>query len=130
MFDDPFTQDIPRDAHEGHTGLVPGAYHVLAGNIPVAEATREELSLSARKAFAYLIPLPLSLIVSLLEQGKGHLAWTIRWLCTGVWPTLYQLLILQGHDPFAVWRLPKPQALTLLPASVLDCNTAVPIRSS
>jgi hypothetical protein len=103
---------------EGHTGLVPGAYHVLAGNIPVAEATREELSFSARKAFAYLIPLPPSLIVSLLEQGKGHLAWTIRWLCTGVWPTLYQLLILQGHDPFAVWRLPKPQALTLLPVDV------------
>ena len=102
---------------EGHTGLVPGAYHLLAGRMPVAEATREELVLSARQAFQQLIPVPPKLVGSLLEHGKGHLAWQVRWLCTGVWPTLSQLLVLQGHDPFEVWRLPKPEAIALLPAT-------------
>jgi hypothetical protein len=27
------------------------------------------------------------------------------------------LPVLQGHDPFKVWRLPKPEALALLPAT-------------
>jgi len=111
---------------QGHTGLVPGAYHLLAGKMPVAEATREELYLSAQSAFESLIPVPPSLIGNLLEQGKGRLAWDIRWLCTSVWPTLSQLLVLQGHDPFEIWRLPKPQALTLLP---VDLPTGQAIRA-
>ena len=85
--------------------------------MPVAEATREELVLSARQAFQQLIPVPPKLLGSLLEHGNGHLAWQVRWLCTGIWPTLSQLLVLQGHDPFEVWRLPKPEALALLPAT-------------
>lgn len=28
---------------------------------------------------------------------------------------MYQVLILQGHDPFSIWGLPKPQAMDLLP---------------
>src|SRR5450759_739138 len=41
--------------------------------------------------------------------------WNIRWLCTDIWPTVYQVLILQGHDPFTIWSLPKPQAIALMP---------------
>jgi len=56
---------------EGHTGLVPGAYHLLAGRMPIAEATLEELVLSARQTFQQLIPLPPKLLGSLMEHGKG-----------------------------------------------------------
>ena len=49
-----------------------------------------------------------------LRSGIGRLSWNIRWLCTDVWPTVYQVLVLQGHDPFTIWSLPKPQALELL----------------
>lgn len=85
--------------------------------MPVAEATHEEFVLSARQAFQHLIPLPPKLLSSLLEHGKEHLVWQVRWLCTGVWPTLSQLLVLQGHDPFEIWRLPKPEAIALIPAT-------------
>ena len=28
---------------------------------------------------------------------------------------MYHVLVLQGHDPFSVWSLPKPHAIALLP---------------
>ncbi len=107
----PHTNMLP----EGHTGPVPGAYLLLAGRLPVAEATRSQLQESARKRIAALNPIPKYIVDSLLESGKGRLPWNIRWLCTDVWPTVYQVLILQGHDPFIVWSLPKPQAIALFP---------------
>lgn len=107
----PCTNILP----EGHTGPVPGAYHILAGRLPVAEATRSQLQKSARKHIAALKPIPKYLVDSLLESGIGRLSWNIRLLCTDVWPTVYQVLILQGHDPFTIWSLPKPQAIALLP---------------
>jgi hypothetical protein len=106
-----FSTVLPSD----HTGPVPGAYLLLAGKLPVAEATKDQLWESARSRIATLNPLPPYLVGSLLEHGKGRLAWHIRWLCTDVWPTVYQVLVLQGHDPFSIWSLPKPQAIALLP---------------
>jgi hypothetical protein len=100
---------------EGHTGPVPGAYHILAGRLPIAEATRSQLQESARKRIATLNPIPKYLVDGLLESGIGRLSQNIRWLCTDVWPTVYQVLILKGHDPFTIWSLPKPQAIALLP---------------
>lgn len=99
----------------GYTGPIPGAYLLLAGRVPVAEATRDLLQQSARTRIATLNPLPSYVDRSLLEHGKGRLAWNIRWLCTDVWPTIYQVLVLQGHDPYSIWNLPKPQAMTLFP---------------
>jgi hypothetical protein len=99
----------------GQLGPVSGAYLLLAGKLPIAEATKAQLRESARARIAALNPLPPYLPGSLLEHGKGRLAWHIRWLCTDVWPMVYQVLILQGHDPFSVWSLPKPQAIALLP---------------
>jgi hypothetical protein len=96
-------------------GPVPGVYILLAGKLPVAEATNEQLWESARARIATLSPLPQYLVGSLLEHGKGRLAWHIRWLCTDMLPTVYQVLVLQGHDPFSMWRLPKPHAMDLLP---------------
>ncbi len=107
----PYTNILP----EEHVGPVPGAFHILAGRLPVAEATRSQLQESARKHIAALNPMPKYLVDSLLESGIGRLSWNIRLLCTDVWPTVYQVLILQGHDPFIIWSLPKPQAIALLP---------------
>jgi len=87
---------VPTHHPEGHTGPIPGAYPILAGRLPVAEATRNQLQESARKRIATLNPLPKYIVDSLLESGKGRLSWNIRWLCTDVWPTVYQALILQG----------------------------------
>ncbi len=98
-----------------YTGPIPGAYHLLAGKLPVAEATKAQLWESARTRIATLNPPPSYLAGGLLEHGKGRLAWNVRWLCTYVWPTVYQVLVLQGHDPFFVWSLPKLQAIALLP---------------
>lgn len=99
---------------EEHTGPVPGAYHILAGRLPVAEATRSQLQESARKRIATLNPMPKYIVDSLFESGIGRLSGHIRWLCTDVWPTVYQVLVLQGHDPFTVWSLPKPEAIALM----------------
>ena len=71
-----FSSVLPSD----HTGPVPGAYLLLAGKLPVAEATKEQLRESARSRIATLNPLPPYLVGSFLEYGKGRLAWNIRWL--------------------------------------------------
>lgn len=39
----------------------------------------------------------------------------VRWLCTDVWPKLYQVLTLQYDDAPRIWGLPKQQAIALLP---------------
>lgn len=107
----PISNALPAD----HVGPIPGAYHMVAGRLPVAEATRSQLQESARKHIAALNPMPEYIIDSLFESGIGRMSWHIRWLCTDVWPTLYQVLVLQGHDPFTVWSLSKPEAIELLP---------------
>jgi len=105
-----FSAVLPAD----HAGPVPGAYLLLAGKLPVAEATKEQLWESARDAITTRNPLLAPwLAENLLQYGKGRLAWPIRGFCTVVWPTAYHVLILQGHDPFSVWNLPKPQAIAL-----------------
>ncbi len=118
----PLSNTLP----EGHAGPVPGAYLLLTGRLPVAEATRSQLQKSARERIAVLNPVPQYILGCLLEHGNGRLSHNIRWLCTDVWPTVYQMLILQGHDPFSIWRLPKPQAIALLP---LDTPLGYTIRA-
>src|SRR5712692_4760168 len=106
-----FSAVLPSD----HTGPVPGAYLLLTGKLPVAEATKEQLWESARSRISTRPPLLASWPAEdLLQYGKGRLAWHIRGFCTEVWQTAYQVLILQGHEPFSVWNLPKPQAIALL----------------
>jgi hypothetical protein len=100
----------------GHAGPVPGAYAVLAGRLPVPEATAEELRASARTALTALTPVNPALPAALLDSGEGRLQRRARYICTEVWPALYQVLALQQPDPIAVWNLPKPAAIALLPA--------------
>ncbi len=97
-------------------GPVSGAYYVLAGRLPVPEATVEQLRNGAHHALAALDPVPAFMASSLLDHGGGRLAANIRLLCTKVWPVLYQVLVLQQEDAIHVWRLPKGDAITHLPS--------------
>lgn len=100
---------------EGWVGPVPGSYCVVAGRLPVPEATAEDLRASARRDLAALAP-PTFVMGELLGPGSERLARNLRLLCTKVWPVLYQALTLQQDDPIAVWGWPKTEAIARLPA--------------
>ncbi len=100
---------------EWFVGPIPGAYHLVAGRLPVAEATTEQLRDASRKALEELIPIPTFITGALLDHGGGRLEDKIRLLCTKVWPTLYHVLTLQQEDAIRVWGLPKEQTMGLLP---------------
>jgi hypothetical protein len=104
---------------EGQVGPVPGAYAVLAGRLPVSEVTADQLRAAARAALAALVPVQPALPAALLDSGEGRLQRRARYICTEVWPALYQVLSLQQPDPLAVWNLPKPNAIELQPAETL-----------
>jgi hypothetical protein len=88
---------------------------VLAGRLPVPEASAEQLRSSARVALTALAPVDPSLPGALLDSGEGRLQRQTRYTCTKVWPVLYQLLtLLQQQDPISVWNLPKPSAIAQL----------------
>jgi hypothetical protein len=103
------------EPEEGFVGPVPGAYHLIAGRLPVPEATATQLRESARQALTGLSPATAFRISRLLGPGGVRLARSLRLLCTIVWPVLYQVLTLQQEDALAVWRLPKDQAIDQLP---------------
>jgi hypothetical protein len=102
---------------EGHVGPVPGTYHVIAGRMPLAEATAEQLRAQARWSLARLNPVPAFVPEGLLHHGagRGQLAVTVRQYTQLVWPVLYQVLCLQAEGPITVWQLPKHRAVALMP---------------
>ena len=102
---------------EGWIGPVPGAYHVIAGRLPIPEASADELFESARSSLDTLHVLSPYLWDNLLGHGGGRLARLARLICTDVWPALFQLVIVRGMDPIAAWCLTKQQAMDALPAS-------------
>jgi hypothetical protein len=109
---------------EGWVGPIPGTYHLVAGQLPVTEATAEELRASAREALSKLNTAPTYIVGKLLGPGQVRMGRALRLLCTQVWPTLYQVLTLQEDDPIEVWCLRKDQAISLLPR---DSALHVPI---
>jgi len=100
---------------DGYVGPIPGAYHLVAGRLPVVEATAEQLHSSARTALAKLSAPPPYIARTLLEHGGGKLERSVRLLCTDVWPILYQVLALRQDDPIRVWGMPKDRAIESLP---------------
>ena len=106
---------LPCATPSGQVPPIPGAYALLAGRLPVAEATSAQLRASARTALARLEPLTRSLASELLSHGGRRLQHKTRLLCTEVWPTLYHITSLQQGDPIAVWNLPKSDVIALLP---------------
>jgi hypothetical protein len=103
-------------SNTGHDiGPVPGAYHMVAGDLPVPEATAQELIERARQTLDRLQPTPPTYIsTNLLEHGGGRLERITRLLCTDVWPTLYSILVLTTGRPWDVWKLPKEAAIDML----------------
>lgn len=111
----PLSSKLP----EGYMGPIPGAYHLVAGKLPVPEATAEQLRTSAEKALTELDPAPAFIIGSLIGPGGVRLSRRIRLLCTKVWPVLYQVLTLQRDNVIAIWGLPKDRAIQLLPRNTM-----------
>jgi hypothetical protein len=109
---------IPERVHAGRPKadyiLIPGTYHVLAGSIPMPEASGERVRAKALNYMEKLQPGALTGANHLLQHGGGRLERHVRLLCTNVWPTLYSLLVCSATDPLEVWRLPKAQAIALL----------------
>jgi len=101
----------------GWVGPIPGAYYLVAGRLPVPEATALDLRRSARRAMEELEATPSFVMGKLLGPGGVRLERSIRLLCTKVWPVLYQVLTLQEpeQDPIGLWCLPKEEAMSHLP---------------
>lgn len=99
----------------GMTGLIPGAYHIITGTLPVPEATEEELQVAARQTLEKLNISDIFHPQELLQHGDWKLAQRVRWICTDVWPMLYHVLTIQQGKGIAMWQLPKHEAMKLLP---------------
>ena len=106
---------LSRHGRQDWTPPIPGTYQVLAGELPLAPATAEQLISSAHSKLSTLTPLPFRSSNSLLDAGQARLDRVIRLLSTDVWPTLYQVLVCLSDDPLRVWTLPKQRAIELLP---------------
>lgn len=102
---------VPRS---DYVGPIPGAYHMLIGQLPVPGASEADLQRSARKKLATIDERIAYYCRGLLEHGSGRLDRLVRYLCTDLWPMLYQLLTIQEQDGLRVWRLPKPAVIALL----------------
>ena len=105
---------LPLQKREGSVGLIPGAYHVITGTLPVSPATEEELQMAARQALEKLDISKVFRPQDLLQHGGWKLAQHVRWLCTDVWPVLYHVLTIRQGDGIAMWQLPKQEAMKLL----------------
>lgn len=99
----------------GYVGPIPGAYYILIGQLPVPEASEVDLQSAARKGLTTIDESIAYYCRGLLEHGSGKLERLVRFICTDLWPTLYQLLTVQEQDGLRVWCLPKPAAIALLP---------------
>jgi hypothetical protein len=98
-------------------GPISGAYHMILGALPVPEANAEDLRASARRALDNLRPVPDYIESGLLTFSKPRLERHARLMCTDVWPFVYHVLSLTELDPIAIWRLPKTEAIAMLPAN-------------
>ncbi|KFN04279.1 hypothetical protein [Bacillus clarus] len=99
---------------EGFVGPVPGAYQIVAGRLPVKEATNEQLKQTAIKALNNIIVVP-KYFSTLLDHGKERLDRVVRLLSTQVSPTIYHVLSHVHHDAIEVWQMPKNKAIHFLP---------------
>ncbi len=99
---------------DGYVGPVRGAYRIIWGDHLIPEATEDQLVISAANSLNHLDPVPKFAYESLLDHGGNRLSHNVRLLCTKVWPTLYHVLIMEGHDPISVWQLMKQDAMNQL----------------
>ncbi|HEU5373894.1 MAG TPA: hypothetical protein VFV38_00495 [Ktedonobacteraceae bacterium] len=115
---------LPPAPRPGYVGPIPGAYHMLTGLLPVPEASEADLQNSARKSLADIDGRIAYYCRGLLDHGSGKLERLVRFICTDLWPILYQVLTIQEQDGIRVWGLPKPVAIALLPQESQLAKTA------
>jgi hypothetical protein len=104
---------LPIIERKHRTGPIPGAYHILRGTLPIPEATEAELLAGSQRTLQQIPQWIANAPRDLLEHGSGKLQRAARFMCTDVWPTLYSFLTLRDGHPFAIWRLPKEEAIAL-----------------
>jgi len=114
---------LPPYPRKGFSRPIPGAYHMVAGRLPVPEATEDELQIAARHALDTLDVSRVFRPQDLLEHGVWKLPQKVRWLCTDVWPTLNHVLTVQRGQGIEVWQLPKHEAMRLLPQESISAQT-------
>lgn len=95
-------------------GPIPGAYHLIYGQLPIPEASTEEALRGARHTLEQVAHDIAGRTEDLLGHGGGRLERVVRLLCTDVWPALYSLLVLRSGQPLAIWKLPKEAAIAML----------------
>ena len=97
-------------------GFIPGTFQVLYGSAAVPLATGDALVESARSALHALDSAAIRdrLSNALLDHGEERLARQVRFMCTDVWPTMYQVACLREPDPIRIWQLTKPEVVALL----------------
>ena len=103
----------------GWIGPVPGAYTVIAGRLPIAEAAAAELAAAARRDLAEIPARLASLPQGLLDTGRGSLERRVRLLLTDVWPALRQVVALQTAEAIAAWQMTKEEAIDALEGEAL-----------
>lgn len=97
------------------TPLVPGTWHLVAGRCPARAATADEVRARAVETLAFTRRALDRIPAALLETGGGRLRREVRLTATDVWPAVYARVARDATDPLAVWALPKPDAIALLP---------------
>jgi hypothetical protein len=105
---------LPLARREHWVGPVPGTYHLLYGTLPIAEATEAEVVFRCHNTMEHIPTAICDASRNLLAHGNGKLKRAARLICTDVWPVYYSVLSLRNEKPFAIWKLPKEEAIALI----------------
>ncbi len=97
-----------------YTPPVPGAYHIVAGKLPIKEATNQQLKEAAKNSLDHLEVTP-RYLANLLEHGEEQRNRLVRLLSTQVSPIIYHVLTIEKENAIEAWQLPKNEAIKLLP---------------
>lgn len=96
-------------------GPIPGAYHMVFGELPAPEATPEQIIQASQQSLERAAAVPAVISYELFQYGSGKLERRVRLMCCDVWPQLYSLLTLRTRQPLQIWQLSKEEAIKRLP---------------
>lgn len=102
---------LPPRMPDGQYGPIPSSYHVLAGQLPVPEATTEDVRRDARTTLnGFRAGAP----YGLLFQGPGLLERDLRLMWSWVRKVVFSVLAFERDDVLRVSALPTSEAIGLL----------------
>jgi hypothetical protein len=109
------SKSIPQNKTTFSSQIFPrgNTYSQFLDQLPVPEASEADLERSARKKLTTINESIAYYCRGLLEHGSGKLERFVRFLCTDLWPTLYQLLTLQEQDGLRVRNISVSQETQL-----------------